>query len=246
MAIVVIAVFYTAELKAMYLLYALAPFAVLVGLAKAKVKSLPVFLLVGVALWYFVLKSGVHATIAGVLLGLTIPLLDKEGHSDHGPLLKLEHGLAPWVNFLILPIFALANAAVSLKGVGLGDLAHPVPMGIIGGLFIGKQIGIFGAIWVSVKMKIADMPKGINWLQIHALTMLCGIGFTMSLFIGQLAFAGIRANDIALYQSLEAGYKLGILLASLLAIICGGIYLLLVLPKGDMNKAAPVKPIEVE
>lgn len=244
MAIIVIAVFYTEKMSVSYLLMSLIPLVVLLGLNRAKIMSLPLYMLVGTVLWYFVLKSGVHATIAGVLLGLTVPMAKPGEDSDHGPLLTLEHGLAPWVNFMILPIFALANAAVSLDGVGVGDLLHPVPLGIIAGLFIGKQIGIFGFIWLSVKSKVAAMPEGLNWLQVHALTLLCGIGFTMSLFIGGLAFASIKSTNLELYQSLEAGHKLGILLASLLSIIVGGIYLLLILPKANEGKDFPTTPIE--
>ena len=185
-AIVIIALFYTAELKANYLLYALAPLAAMLWLNLKGAHRMAPILLLGVVLWVLVLKSGVHATLAGVITAFLIPLKDKWGKS---PLHALEHGLAPYVLFFIVPVFAFANAGVSLEGMSLADLMAPLPLGIALGLIVGKQVGVFGMTWLAVKMGLAKLPHGVTWAHIYGLACLAGIGFTMSLFIGSLSFA---------------------------------------------------------
>jgi Na+:H+ antiporter, NhaA family len=186
-AIVIIAAFYTDNLSFASLLGAAAATVVLAGLNVAGVTRRAPYILVGIVLWVCVLKSGVHATLAGVVLALAIPLRarDAEGHV---PLTRLEHQLHPWVAFGIMPIFAFANAGVSLAGMGLASLIGPIPLGIAGGLFLGKQIGIFGAVWLATKSGLARPPAGARWAQIYGVALLAGIGFTMSLFIGTLAY----------------------------------------------------------
>lgn len=184
-AIVVIALFYTAELKANYLLMALVPLGLMLLRNLTGQHRMAPTLLLGVILWVLVLKSGVHATLAGVITAFFIPLKDKYGKS---PLHSLEHGLHPYVMFLIVPIFAFANAGVNLSGMGIGDLFQPLPLGIALGLVIGKQIGVFGLTFAMVKAGFARLPEGSNWLQLYGIACLAGIGFTMSLFIGSLSF----------------------------------------------------------
>lgn len=207
-AIVVIAIFYTADLSTTSLVLAAIALMGLVVLNRAGVKHLGPYILVGLFLWACVLKSGVHATLAGVALGLSIPL--KEG--DRSPLRDLEAALHSWVGYGILPIFAFANAGVSFAGIGPERLVAPVPLGIALGLFIGKQIGIFGAIYALVTLRIAAMPAGATWAMIYGVALLCGIGFTMSLFIGTLAYEGAaRAADV----------RLGVIVGSLLSATAG-------------------------
>jgi Na+:H+ antiporter, NhaA family len=186
-AIVIIAAFYTDNLSFASLLGAAAATVVLVGLNVAGATRRAPYILVGIVLWVCVLKSGVHATLAGVVLALAIPLRarDAEGHV---PLTRLEHQLHPWVAFGIMPIFAFANAGVSLAGMGLASLIGPIPLGIAGGLFLGKQFGIFGTVWLATKSGLARLPAGARWAQIYGVALLAGIGFTMSLFIGTLAY----------------------------------------------------------
>lgn len=185
-AIVIIAVFYTSELSTNALTLSMLGFAVAVALNRMGVQRLAPYLIIGVFMWVFVLKSGVHATLAGVLIALTIPLKRKDG--DKALLYQLEHGLHPWVAFLILPIFAFANAGVSLQGLSVSDLLQPLPLGIAAGLFIGKQVGVFAATWIAVKSGLARLPEGVNWRHVYGVACLTGVGFTMSLFIGSLAF----------------------------------------------------------
>jgi NhaA family Na+:H+ antiporter len=186
-AIVVIAIFYTADLSGLSLGLAAAAVAGLVLLNLLRVSHVVAYLLVGGILWICVLKSGVHATLAGVITAFAIPLAAKDD-SGRSLLAQLEHLLHPWVAFLILPMFAFANAGISLDGIGLASFAEPVTMGIALGLILGKQVGIFVPIWLCIRLGLVNMPAGANWVQIYALSVLCGIGFTMSLFIGGLAF----------------------------------------------------------
>jgi NhaA family Na+:H+ antiporter len=195
-AILVIALFYTADLQTQYLLYALIPLALMLWLNLAGAHRVAPILLLGVALWYFVLKSGVHATLAGVITAFFIPLKDRYGKS---PLHSVEHGLAPYVLFFVVPLFAFANAGVVLDGISLSDLAEPLPLGIAAGLVIGKIVGVFGMTAIVVLLGIARMPAGATKLQVFGVACLAGIGFTMSLFIGSLSFATPeQMNDVRL------------------------------------------------
>ena len=184
-AIIIIALFYTAELKATYLLWALIPLALMILRNQQGAHRMAPTLMLGAVLWYLVLKSGVHATLAGVVTAFCIPLKDKWGRS---PLHSLEHGLSPYVLYFIVPVFAFANAGVILEGLSFSDLFAPLPLGIAAGLVIGKQIGVFGLTFILVKMGMARLPHGANWVQIYGVSCLAGIGFTMSLFIGSLSF----------------------------------------------------------
>lgn len=208
-AIVIIALFYTAELKVHYLMMALMPLAALAWLNMRGQHRMAPMILLGAIMWFFVLKSGVHATLAGVVTAFFIPLTDKWGKS---PLHSLEHALAPYVLYLIVPIFAFANAGVVLQGLTFSDLLAPLPMGIALGLIIGKQMGVFGVTWLMVKSGLARMPTGANWLHIYGIACLAGIGFTMSLFIGSLSFA-----DPAQMNAV----RLGVLSGSLVSAILG-------------------------
>jgi NhaA family Na+:H+ antiporter len=244
-AVIVIAVFYTAELK----LGALAIGGViLVALAignRLRVQRTAFYVILGLALWLAFLKSGVHATIAGVLLALTIParrridtvgfrkrateyLSKLDGGADQGPavhaleslskgaetpLSRMEHALHPWVAFFIMPVFALANAGVALGGTPIGEaITHPISLGILAGLFVGKQAGVFALSWLAVRFRWAELPPGVSWGQVYGVAILTGVGFTMSLFIANLSFADPEALDRA---------KVGILAASLLAGVIG-------------------------
>ena len=193
---------------------------VLIGLNKFKIKNFLPYLIVGIFLWDFTHQSGIHATIAGVILALTIPHNIK--NNKESLLLKLEHGLSPYVAFGIMPIFAFANAGVSLEGLTLQTLLNPVPLGIVLGLFFGKQIGVFALSYISVKLKLADMPNNSSWPAFYAVSILTGIGFTMSLFVGNLAFA----NNMEYMD----GVKIGVLTGSLLSTLFG-YFLLLIFSK---------------
>lgn len=214
-AIVVIALFYTHELSVAMLVAAAVGGAALFALNRAKVMRADVYVVVGLLIWVCVLKSGVHATLAGVVTALAIPLRDSKGDS---PLQNLEHGLHPWVAFLVLPMFAFANAGVSLQGVSLATLAEGVPLGIAAGLVLGKAVGVFGSAWLMVRMGAASLPQGANRRQFFGVCVLCGIGFTMSLFIGGLAFAGLG-------PAYETQLKLGVLCGSLIAGVAGTLIL---------------------
>lgn len=214
-AIVIIAVFYTENLSVISLSWGGAFVAGLVVLNRLKIVRPAAYILLGTALWICVLKSGVHATLAGVITAFAIPMKGKAG--TDGSLLKdLEHTLHPWIAFLILPIFAFANAGVSFTGIGLESFVEPVKFGISAGLFFGKQVGVFLMLWLGVKLGLSAMPKGTNWVQLYALSLLCGIGFTMSLFIGSLAFE---------HSSFDVPIRLGVLTGSILSAVLG--YLLL-------------------
>ena len=219
-AIVIIAFFYSGNIEIKYLILMLVSVILLVGLNKFKVKSFIPFLVVGVFLWDFTHQSGIHATIAGVLLALTIPHNIK--NNKESMLLKLEHGLSPYVAFGILPVFAFANACVSLEGLTFKTLLNPVPLGIVLGLFFGKQIGVFVLSYISIKLKFADKPTGSTWTALYAVSILTGIGFTMSLFVGNLAFA----NNLEYID----GVKIGVLTGSLLSTLFG-YFLLLIFSK---------------
>ncbi|WP_132251515.1 Na+/H+ antiporter NhaA [Methylobacterium segetis] len=218
-AVLIIAAFYTADLSLPMLGGAAVTVAVLYAMNKAGVGRLLPYLLLGVVLWLFVLKSGVHATIAGVLLALTIPLRLSIGKPDDptSPLHKLEHALHPWSAYLVLPIFGFANAGVSLAGFDPHMLLDPVTLGVALGLLLGKQLGVFGFVLAAVKLGLAQRPSRASWAQIYGVALLCGIGFTMSLFIGLLAFANNPA--------LEAETKIGVLVGSLTCMVLGALVL---------------------
>ena len=208
-AIIIIALFYTAELKVDYLMLALLPLAGLLYLNIKGAHRIAPALLLGTIMWFFVLKSGVHATLAGVVTAFLIPIKDKFGKS---PLHSLEHGLTPYVLYMIVPIFAFANAGVVLKGLTFSDLLAPLPLGIALGLIVGKQVGVFGVTFLMVKSGLARMPAGANWMHIYGIACLAGIGFTMSLFIGSLSYA-----DPALMNEV----RLGVLSGSAISAVLG-------------------------
>jgi len=222
-AIIIIAFFYTAELNYLNLGLLLITFLLLIFLNKFKIKKFTPYLIIGIFLWFFTHGSGIHATISGVLLALSIP--HRSDPKDFSLLLKLEHLLSPYVAFGIMPLFALANAGVSLKGLSLGSLLNPVPLGILCGLFFGKQIGVFLFSYISVKLKYAQMPKNVTWSKLYGVALLTGIGFTMSLFVGNLAFPENIDN--------MNGVKIGVLSGSLLSTLVGYFVLLFVTSKKE-------------
>ncbi|WP_330926634.1 Na+/H+ antiporter NhaA [Candidatus Sororendozoicomonas aggregata] len=215
-AIIIIALFYTSELSVTSMVIGAALVVLLAIFNRAGVKQLTPYLLVGTLLWVCVLKSGVHATLAGVLIALTIPSQSDQKKSS--PLKRLEHKLHGKVNFFILPMFAFANAGIPLNIEQFKTLANPIPLGILTGLFVGKQLGIFSFSWIAVKTGLAKLPAGANWLHLYGLSALCGIGFTMSLFIGSLAFSDAGPG----YATTD---RIGILAGSLISAIVG--YMLL-------------------
>ena len=210
-AIIIIASFYASDLSINYLFFAAIATFILFVLNNRKINNLSPYVILGILLWVFVLKSGIHASLAGVLLAQFIPMKPKDT-SAHSPLYKLEHSIEPWVNFIILPIFAFANAGVSFSGMKLNLLWDPVTLGIILGLFFGKQIGVMLFTYLGSILKICKLPSDISWAQYYGLSLVTGIGFTMSLFIGSLAFTDPE------YQT---SVRLGVLIASLLAGIFG-------------------------
>ena len=228
-AVAIIALFYTSQINAVALVAAAVILGIMMALNRSGVRSLACYLLLFILLWIAALLSGVHATIAGVLAAFTVPIVPTPGRPDaeDSPLHRLEHALDFPVSFLIVPLFGFANAGVALSGITLGDLLSPMPLGIAAGLFLGKQLGIFAAIWLAVRTGFAAKPRGATWLQIYAVAVICGIGFTMSLFIGGLAFA-----DPLLVE--EA--KLGTLAGSILAALSG--FLLLRLAPLATNHAS--------
>jgi Na+:H+ antiporter, NhaA family len=213
-AVLVIAVFYTAELNLAALGGAGLATLLLIGLNRLKIARLAPYLVLGAALWWLVLLSGVHATVAGVVLALTIPLRRSKASPDDmtSPLHRLEHGLSPWVAFLIVPVFGFANAGVSFAGMGPGVLIEPVALGVALALFFGKQLGVFGAAALAIKLRLANLPVAASWAQLYGVALLCGIGFTMSLFIGLLAFPD---------PALQDQVKVGVLAGSLVSALCG-------------------------
>lgn len=216
-AIIIIALFYTDNLALSSLAVAAGAIAVLAILNARHVTSIPAYVLVGVVLWVAVLKSGVHATLAGVALALFIPIRGRE-EGEQSPLRSLEHDLHPVVAYVILPLFAFANAGVSLEGVSLRNVLEPLPLGIELGLVVGKVVGVFGMTALAIRCRLARMPEGASWISLLGVAMLCGIGFTMSLFIANLAF-----GDDAPRHAVSAVY--GVLIGSLCAAVFG--YLLL-------------------
>jgi len=214
-AVAIIALFYTAKLNLVALGAAAVLLGIMVACNRGGMKHLALYLLLFALLWYAMLLSGVHATISGVLAATVIPFDRTPGtpDSESSPLHRLEHALHPWVAFAIVPIFGFANAGVDIRGLGADQIIAPLPLGIAAGLFFGKQIGIFGSVWLSVTFGIAGKLRGATWLQIYGVAILCGIGFTMSLFIGGLAFP----DDPQLIE--EA--KIGILMGSLAAALAG-------------------------
>ena len=216
-AILIIAFFYSGDLSIPYLSLILVSYILLLILNKFSIKIFVPYLIIGLCMWFFTYKSGIHATIAGVLLASTIPHRLKE--NDFSLLLKIEHGISPYVAFLIMPIFAFANAGVNLEGLSLSSLLSPVPLGILLGLFFGKQIGVLLFSYVSVKFKFAEMPNNSSWMSIYGVSILTGIGFTMSLFVGNLAFVeNVQYID---------GVKIGVLTGSLLSTVFGYFILLI-------------------
>ena len=219
-AILIIAFFYSGDLSIVYLSLILISYILLLILNKFSIKVFTPYLIIGLFMWFFTYKSGIHATIAGVLLASTIPHRLKE--RDFSLLVKLEHAISPYVAFMIMPLFAFANAGVSLTGLSLSTLLNPVPLGILCGLFFGKQIGVLLFSFVSIKLKFAEMPNNSTWLSLYGVSILTGIGFTMSLFVGNLAFVeNVQYMD---------GVKIGVLAGSLLSTLAG-YFLLLVTSK---------------
>jgi len=215
-AIIIIAFFYTSDLQLNYLIMMMIAFIFLIILNKLGIKKFTPYLFVGLLLWFFTYKSGIHSTISGVLLACSIPHTHKKG--DYSLLLKLEHILSPYVAFGIMPLFAFANAGVSLNNISLSTLSNPVPLGILCGLFFGKQFGVFIFSYLSVRLKFAEMPTNSNWSKFYGVGILTGIGFTMSLFVGNLAFV----NDV----QHTSGVKIGVLTGSLLSTVVGYLWLL--------------------
>jgi NhaA family Na+:H+ antiporter len=211
-AVLIIALFYGNGLSLMFLGLAALTAAVLALLSWRRVNTLWPYLLLGAVLWFFVLKSGIHATIAGVILAFVMP---KQGQ-ESSPSSRLEHGLHKWVAFGIVPLFAFANAGVALAGMGLDTLLQPITLGVMAGLFLGKQAGVLGAVWLGVRLGLGKLPPNTSWLSLYGVALLCGIGFTISLFISALAFPGSDAQDAA---------KLGVLVGSLVSGLGGWLVL---------------------
>ena len=225
-AIVIIAIFYSGDLSIKYLTLILLMFIFLMILNKLNVKKFLPYLILGLFLWFFTHESGIHATISGVVLALTIPHRKKE--NDFSLLIKVEHMISPYVAFMIMPLFAFANAGVSLEGLSFSSLLEPVPLGILLGLFIGKQLGVFLFSYISIKTGIAQMPNNSNWISLYGVGILTGIGFTMSLFIGNLAFV-----ENTHYID---GVKIGVLSGSLLSTLIGYFLLLMTTKKTSLTK----------
>jgi len=226
---IIIALFYTEQLSLLSLVVAASMLSILFVLNRKNVTSTSPYIFIGLVLWVAVLKSGVHATLAGVILALFIPMYGKkeQGKEDEpSPLKSLEHNLHETVAFIVLPIFAFANAGISFVDVGIEQVMSPVPLGIILGLFLGKQLGVFGFCFIAIKLGFAKLPENVNWTLLYGIALLCGVGFTMSLFIGSLAFE--QSADSPIYQD-----RLGIVVGSLISGILG--YLVI---KGALKKAA--------
>ena len=207
-AIVIIALFYTEALSTQALIIAMVTIAILFTLNKRGVMSIAPYVFVGLILWVAVLKSGVHATLAGVVMAMFIPIHNAKDPNS-SPLRALEHDLHPFVAFAVLPIFAFANSGINLDGISLDFVFHPVPLGVAAGLFFGKQIGVFGFCWMAIKLGVTQLPKGSGWLGLYGISLLCGVGFTMSLFIGSLAFE--HAGEVAFDE------RIGIMMGSLMS-----------------------------
>lgn len=216
-AIIIIAVFYTEDISSTALLVSGVCIPILFVMNRLNIKSFSLYAVVGLVMWIAMLKSGVHATLTGVIIAMFIPMRSKQD-PDHSPVEQLENDLGGLVAFVILPIFAFSNAGIQLMNIGIEQVLHPIPMGIALGLIVGKQVGIFSVCWIAIKLKIADLPDGVSWLSLYGISTLCGIGFTMSLFIGSLAFG----ND-ALNSAVDE--RLGIILGSVISGLLG--YLIL-------------------
>lgn len=227
-AIIIIALFYTSDLslRALAVVAACLPF--LLYLNKKNVLEKTPYLLLGLVMWIATLKSGVHATLAGLVLAMFIPMRSKSD-PELSPLISMENNLHSVVAFFILPVFAFANSGISLRGVGLEQISHSVPMGIALGLFVGKQLGIFSICWLFIKLNIAKLPVGMNWSSLYGTAALCGIGFTMSLFIGSLAFEESGVDRFF-------DERLGIIMGSLLSGVLGYIILRISLPPKEAGK----------
>jgi Na+:H+ antiporter, NhaA family len=231
-AIIIIAVFYSTDLSVVSLSLAATALAILLFLNLRGVRSIAAYVAIGILLWVCVLKSGVHATLAGVALATAIPLsADLSGHS---PLKSMEHGLHSWVAYGVLPIFGFANAGVSFSGMGLTSILDPIALGIALGLFLGKQAGVFGTIWLAIRTGIAGLPQGATWAQIYGMSVLCGIGFTMSLFIGSLAWD---------HSDFYPQIRVGVLGGSLASAVLG--YLLL-RAASQPETTGPAQPLRAE
>lgn len=226
-AVLVIAFFYTAKISMTALIVVACAIPVLVFLNKRNVESKSLYLMVGLIMWVAMLKSGVHATLAGVILAMFIPLTSKVD-ANYSPLKSLEHDLHSVVAFFVLPVFAFANAGIRFAGIGFEQLFHSVPLGIALGLFVGKQVGIFGLCWLSIKFKLTSLPQGMSWGALYGTAALAGIGFTMSLFIGSLAFEETGVN-------LLFDERLGIILGSLMSGVLGYIVLHFSLPASKQD-----------
>lgn len=222
-AIVIIAFFYTAKISALSLIIVALCIPVLAYLNRQNVTSKSPYILIGVIMWIAMLKSGVHATLAGVLLAMFIPLNSKS-QPGYSPLKSMEHDLHTIVAFFVLPVFAFANAGIGILGVTSEQLLHSVPVGIGLGLFVGKQVGIFGLCWLFIKMKVTKLPDGMSWMSLYGTSAICGIGFTMSLFVGSLAFESAGVNEVF-------DERLGIILGSLASGVLGYFVLLASLKK---------------
>jgi len=215
-AVAIIALFYTAHINLLALAAGALIFAAMLGGGWLGVRSPWAYLIGFAALWYCVLLSGVHATVAGVIAAIAVPCRSSAPRKHDSPLHRLEHGLNPWVAFAIVPLFGFANAGVPLAEVGIGRLVSPLPVGIAAGLFLGKQLGVFASIWAAVKLGLAERPGNASWAQVYGVAMLCGIGFTMSLFIGGLAFFdGLAVDEV----------KIGVLIGSIVSALGGYVVL---------------------
>lgn len=224
-AITIIALFYTGEIDTTYLMMGGVVFLLMLAIGRIRMASAIPYVLLAILMWAFILKSGVHATLAGVAAALTVPMAARNGER---PLEHMEHALHPWVAFLVIPIFGFANAGVTLLGLDPMDALAPLPLGIALGLLIGKQVGILGFAWLAVKTRIASLPQGVSWRQIHGLSLFAAIGFTMSLFIGNLAFVSAEQVDAV---------KLGVLSGSTIAAITGFFLLRSALPTAEEAQA---------
>ncbi len=227
-AILIIAFFYTSKLSVVALVIATICIVILFIFNRINITARSLYIAVGLVMWVALLKSGIHATLAGVILALFIPIKSKK-HPNFSPLKSLEHDLHFAVSFVILPLFAFANSGINLKESGIDAFLHPVPVGISLGLFIGKQLGVFGFCWLAIKLKLADIPHGAGWSALYGVSALCGIGFTMSLFIGSLAFNDININHLF-------DERTGIVLGSIVSGIIGYIILLRSLTPKNHNK----------
>jgi NhaA family Na+:H+ antiporter len=231
-AIIIIALFYSGELSVSSLLAAGGSLVALLIINRRGITRIAPYLLIGLVLWVAVLKSGVHATLAGVVLAFFIPLKNK--NTTGSPLTQLEHMLHPYVAFLILPLFAFANTGISFTGLSPQSLLHPVPLGIAAGLLIGKQVGVFGFTWLAIKLGVGKLPEGAGWMPLYGIAALCGIGFTMSLFISSLA-----AEQIGTGMMVDD--RLGILGGSLLSAVIGYLLLAYSLGRTSTRNAPPTQ-----